>query len=168
MGLGAGKYQPTPKRVVGIKRAVRVAAGADHTIVLVTASLPPLPYMDTSFSTVNSQLCVGPIAALRTPSDSSVEVPVNDEEVNEDSVGGGQLITHEDDTSSIQAMSVTPLSLKQICEQQVADCVHLRNVLTTLSFAEFYDCQGLSLYCVDFILRYTFMLICCKILSLIE
>lgn len=46
LGLGHGKYQPIPKQVEGIKGAVSVACGVDHTMVLLGASIPPLPHSE--------------------------------------------------------------------------------------------------------------------------
>ena len=40
-------YQPIPKLVEGVKRAVSVAAGGDYTLVLTSASVPPMPFADT-------------------------------------------------------------------------------------------------------------------------
>ena len=40
-------YQPIPKLVEGVKRAVSVAAGGDYTLVLTSASVPPMPFTDT-------------------------------------------------------------------------------------------------------------------------
>ena len=47
LGLGAMNYQPIPKLVEGVKRAVSVAAGGDYTLVLTSASVPPMPFADT-------------------------------------------------------------------------------------------------------------------------
>ena len=55
LGHGAGSYQPVPKRVVGVKRAVQVASGDDHTVVLIAASLPPLPHADVMASLTSPQ-----------------------------------------------------------------------------------------------------------------
>lgn len=49
LGHGYGKYQPVPKRVLGVKRAIAVAAGEDHTLVLQAAFVPPLPLADLVF-----------------------------------------------------------------------------------------------------------------------
>lgn len=38
-------YQPIPKLVEGVKRAVSVAAGGDYTLVLTSASVPPMPFI---------------------------------------------------------------------------------------------------------------------------
>lgn len=46
LGLGAGSYQPIPKLVGGVKRAVSVAAGGDYTLVLTSATVPSMPFQD--------------------------------------------------------------------------------------------------------------------------
>jgi hypothetical protein len=46
LGLGAGSYQPIPKLIGGVKRAVSVAAGGDYTLVLTSASVPSMPFRD--------------------------------------------------------------------------------------------------------------------------
>ncbi len=40
---GESSYEPLPKRVPGLKRAVKVSAGEDHTLVITRTSLPELP-----------------------------------------------------------------------------------------------------------------------------
>jgi hypothetical protein len=42
--VGVGRWQPVPKRVVGLKRVARVAAGPEHTVVLVSPSYPAVPH----------------------------------------------------------------------------------------------------------------------------
>ncbi len=44
LGHGLHNWMPVPKRVVGLKRAVKVAAGPEHTLCLLSASAPPLPH----------------------------------------------------------------------------------------------------------------------------
>ena len=46
LGLGSGSYQPIPKLVGGVKRAVSVAAGGDYTLVLTSATVPDMPFSD--------------------------------------------------------------------------------------------------------------------------
>ena len=54
LGLGSGSYQPIPKLVGGVKRAVSVAAGGDYTLVLTSASVPDLPFQNLILSNENS------------------------------------------------------------------------------------------------------------------
>ena len=54
LGLGSGSYQPIPKLVGGVKRAVSVAAGGDYTLVLTSASVPDLPFQNLIISNENS------------------------------------------------------------------------------------------------------------------
>ena len=58
LGLGKGiRNQLLPKRVLGVKRAVGVAVGDDHTLVLTAASLPPLPLSDVSCGRFQRKCC---------------------------------------------------------------------------------------------------------------
>ncbi len=52
------RFQPVPKRVMGIKRAVQVAIGENHTLVLTAASLPPLPHFDKICDTEVAEDCI--------------------------------------------------------------------------------------------------------------
>ena len=98
MGLGKGiRNQPLPKRILGVKRAVGVAMGDDHTLVLTAASLPPLPLSDV--------MMLGPSAsaALRRNSRSgSFSMPGECKGFKEDgrrsrSNSKFDLIAHDDD-----------------------------------------------------------------------
>ena len=69
LGLGAMNYQPIPKLVEGVKRAVSVAAGGDYTLVLTSASVPPMPFTDThGLSTDTSRHANTPFKKSNTPS----------------------------------------------------------------------------------------------------
>lgn len=44
LGHGVGSsYEPAPRRVLGVKRAVKIATGETHTLVLTSYNRPPLP-----------------------------------------------------------------------------------------------------------------------------
>jgi alpha-tubulin suppressor-like RCC1 family protein len=45
MGHAGVRWQPDPKRVPGVSRAVAVAAAKEHTVFLMGASFPPLPVL---------------------------------------------------------------------------------------------------------------------------
>lgn len=89
LGLGCGKYQPEPKRVVGIKRAIAVASSSHHTLVLQSATLPTLPLADVFFSpdptTQQQQQLEESDSAESTDTDNMGDGADDDEE--EDSVG---------------------------------------------------------------------------------
>lgn len=53
LGHGSGSYQPIPKVVGGVKRAVSVAAGGDYTLVLTSAYVPEMPFSDIICNTVD-------------------------------------------------------------------------------------------------------------------
>jgi hypothetical protein len=103
-----------------VKGAIRAACGVDHTIVLVAASIPPLPH-------------TGPVSLhLQGP---AVEDPAV-----------------EDPAVEVEAPR-SVLSLKELCEQSVAQSVHLHNVVSLLNFAAYYSCSGLFSFALQFILR---------------
>ena len=56
LGLGSGLYQPIPKLIGGIKRAVSVAAGSDYTLVLTSATVPAMPFNDAQSETLSSAM----------------------------------------------------------------------------------------------------------------
>jgi hypothetical protein len=118
LGHGQGKYQPTPKPIEGVKGAVKVACGVDHTIVLIGASIPPIPHLESSLA-----------LNLHTSSDTTDESPV---------------------VSTPRPL----LSLKELCEQKIAQSVHLQNVISILNFASYYSCHGLYSFALQFILRF--------------
>lgn len=73
LGLGAGSYQPIPKLIGGVKRAVSVAAGGDYTLVLTSASVPSMPFRDV-FSGSNAMASLKGSAPRKTQM-SSVVIP---------------------------------------------------------------------------------------------
>ena len=54
MGHAGVRWQPDPKRVPGVSRAVAVAAAKDHTVYLMGASFPPIPELPKMIHGVNS------------------------------------------------------------------------------------------------------------------
>jgi Regulator of chromosome condensation (RCC1) repeat len=68
LGLGAMNYQPIPKLVEGVKRAVSVAAGGDYTLVLTSASVPPMPFISAHGSSIDiSRHTTTPLKTENTP-----------------------------------------------------------------------------------------------------
>lgn len=62
-------YQPIPKLVEGVKRAVSVAAGGDYTLVLTSASVPPMPFISTHGPSIDiSRHTTTPLKTENTPS----------------------------------------------------------------------------------------------------
>jgi Regulator of chromosome condensation (RCC1) repeat len=69
LGLGAMNYQPIPKLVEGVKRAVSVAAGGDYTLVLTSASVPPMPFISAHGPSIDiSRHTTTPLKTDNTPS----------------------------------------------------------------------------------------------------
>ena len=50
LGHAGVRWQPNPKRVPGVHRAVSVAVAKEHTVLLIGTSVPPLPNTDRSWS----------------------------------------------------------------------------------------------------------------------
>jgi len=50
LGHEGVRFQPDPKRVPGVTRAVGVAAAKEHTVLLIGTTFPPLPSIDTGSS----------------------------------------------------------------------------------------------------------------------
>ena len=121
-------FQPVPRRVVGIKRAVQLASGADHTIVLCSASLPPLPFQSGPHEDV-----------ISSGSENS----------------SGQMVpaVKEDEKSQPYSNAAKILSLKSMCELTLADSVDIGNVAHMLEIASTFDARELISYCSSFILK---------------
>jgi hypothetical protein len=127
LGHGEGKYQPLPKPVEGIKGAVKVACGVDHTIVLIAACIPALPHFEASLMldlNLSSDEPDDPLSPAPSPPPPLVVTT-----------------------------SRPLLTLKELCEQRVAQNVHLQNVISILNFASYYSCHGLYSFALQFILR---------------
>lgn len=137
-----------------------VAAGPDHTVVLVQASCPPLPHLALSTS-ATSQGNTTRIRGDRTLSleegveskgelDSDSDLDSVDEEGDEqavESVGelpAGLCRTRSDGGSE-------PLTLKQHCELALAREVDLRNAASLLAYADALDAPDLVKYCATFV-----------------
>lgn len=61
-------YQPIPKLVEGVKRAVSVAAGGDYTLVLTSASVPPMPFISAHGPSIDiSKHTTTPLKTENTP-----------------------------------------------------------------------------------------------------
>ena len=138
---GYEKYQPIPKRVIGIKRAVSVAVGEDHTLVLTAASVPTLPYEDL----IDESLYVNNHHIELTESldpDNSFSFEVDDNKVDDNMI----------DVSNDVFYKYVP-SLQSLCEREVAKGVDTRNVISLLSYAEDACCSELATFCSEFIVR---------------
>jgi len=177
LGHGQGSWQPVPKRVVGLKRGIKVAAGPEHTVVLLSASSPALPHPHADLKEVQARLA------------AAVSGRANDEDEEEDegesrspspfsvgssSEGDGDLFAIDDVkalmplfhggghdkkksnkgglASSLPALIVLP-TLKELCERAIAAQVDMRNAISVLAHAEALDSRELAGYCVEFVQR---------------
>jgi len=137
---GYEKYQPIPKRVIGIKRAVSVAVGEDHTLVLTAASIPTLPYEDLIDESLYVKDQIGLTESIDPNNSFSFEV--DDNKVDDNKM---------DDNNDIFYKYVP--SLQSLCEREVAKGVDTRNVISLLSYAEDACCSELGTFCSEFIVR---------------
>lgn len=137
---GYEKYQPIPKRVIGIKRAVSVAVGEDHTLVITAASVPRLPYQDI----IDESLCEQIESAEPIDPNNSFCFENDDAVIQDDKI--------DDNTETELFYKYVP-SLQSLCEREVAKGVDTRNVISLLSYAEDSCCLELATFCSEFIVR---------------
>ena len=138
LGPNNGKYQPVPKRVVGVKQAISAGVGEDHTLVLTCQNVPPLPHCDL----------VAPPFSVNIMSKEAREDESDDENIHEICVD----ISVCDDQKSPTIWSHVP-SLHQLCERQLSVLVDSRNVISVLAAAESYNAHSLVRFCSSFIQR---------------
>jgi len=143
---GYEKYQPIPKRVMGIKKAVAVTVGEDHTIVLTASSLPKLPYQELFEANYSTSIESSNVDTSFDNFDCSFNNDFNLLQDNSDSNNNNNLVNKE------QFFSYVP-SLKSLCEREVAKGVDTRNVISLLSYSEDSNCTELASYCSEFIVR---------------
>eukprot|EP00599_Poterioochromonas_sp_BG-1_P006764 CAMPEP_0173134324 /NCGR_PEP_ID=MMETSP1105-20130129/1224_1 /TAXON_ID=2985 /ORGANISM="Ochromonas sp., Strain BG-1" /LENGTH=1098 /DNA_ID=CAMNT_0014046101 /DNA_START=281 /DNA_END=3577 /DNA_ORIENTATION=+ len=131
----AVSYQPVPKKVYDIKRAVKVTAGEDYTLVLTSITLPsPFPF---------------PCDLEQT---SKVKSAVRG--IEEDYQYGDDLYY-----SSLKPQQVEDVpklnipSLQHLCAEKLCSQVTLKNVLNGLVFAERFNSELLIEYCTEYIQR---------------
>lgn len=154
LGYGSSKYQPVPKHVVGVKKAVSVACGEDHTLVLQSASLPTLPFTD-QVEIVTAQVSSQPqktsdvdvdLSNLDLSTDVEDEVPSTGKVMKQ---GGGSDVPVSSNAATV-TWTRAP-SLKELCQRKLAENVNLRTVLPLLVTAQSFDCTELTTYCNSFI-----------------
>lgn len=171
LGHGHGSWQPVPKRVVGLKRGVKVAAGPEHTVVLLLASSPALPHPHAALRAVRSELVAGkkvceegdgeeeadsrsssPFSDTRSEADGNL-FEIDDVETfkplshGSDVMGSSTEIGHP-----VPAVQPNP-SLKELCERTIAAQVDMRNAISVLAHAEALDAKDLAGFCVEFVQR---------------
>ena len=151
LGQGCGRHQPLPQRVVGLKNAVAVSAGENHTLVLIATSIPRLPYAD----------CIPAVEQKRVTVPTSMSRP--------------QLLDFRDkyqfsdDDAPVAIEGITPIpSLQQLCINKVAQSITMRNVVSAMVLAEQIYCKSLVKFCVCMMLRYFLDIESCFILFCVE
>lgn len=129
------RFQPVPKRVMGIKRAVQVAIGENHTLVLTAASLPPLPHFD--------KICDTEVKGITDDIDNEPDDYIECEkcvklntEVAEDCISWVSMPT-----------------LTELCERTLAKCITYKTMIQILSVAESLECKSLLTFCFNFVQR---------------
>lgn len=159
LGSGNCKYQPIPKRVVGIKKAVVVACGEDHTLVLQSASLPTIPFTDrmelvtTGVSLLSKQKPLDNTDADLSQLDISTDL---EEDIIIDNKPSKRNNAQVLSTSTSKAMETIQVwtqmpTLKDLCQRKLAENVNLRTILPLLSTAQTFCCSELTTYCNSFI-----------------
>ena len=176
LGHGHGSWQPVPKRVVGLKRGIKVAAGPEHTVVLLSASSPALPHPHADLKAVQTRLAA---AGCGRTSDEDEDEDEGESRspspfsVGSSSEGNGDLFAiddvdalmplfhgrgHDEEKSrkgasaSLPAMLVLP-TLKELCERAIAAQVDMRNAISVLAHSEALNSRELAGYCVEFVQR---------------
>ncbi|CAM9287761.1 unnamed protein product [Discosporangium mesarthrocarpum] len=164
LGHGNGRWQPVAKRVSGLKKVVRAAAAPGHTVVLLAASCPQLPY-SSSFAPAVTKTQGEDEGGL----DDSESVDHDTDHQNRnhaanasprqlgavgvevDVAGMGEGLGLDADPAAELIQGDEPLTLKQHCEMVLAREVDLRNASTVLACAESMDAHALSSFCAEFI-----------------
>ena len=162
-----GSEDVLPRRVAGVKRAVSVSGGADHTLVLSSYSLPPLPLADHALFAEACPQTGAPFFA-RPSNHRTVAISPTVEKDDDDETDGNEN-EHEAGSTpaplpSIKAQSAesvediysetnsdeeTVPSLQALCQREVAKTVTIKTVLSALSFAEQFHATLLEEYCTN-------------------
>ena len=158
LGHGKSMFQPTPKRVIGVKRAIQVATGAHHTIILTSYSLPSLPYHD---SLDNKKDCSEHIIRSSSSTNNILhQEEEEEEELDEEEEGEEEADKDrksDQNSSSNKAGEINyhknVLSLKQYSEIALAKNVDITNVSQVLNYAKILAAHELASYCSQFILQ---------------
>eukprot|EP01038_Epipyxis_sp_PR26KG_P012214 gene12214-16363_t len=146
LGLDASKYQPVPKKISGIKRAIHVSAGDDYTIVTVCISVPASLIANHVYNddTSYEKLDVNNDNDNDTDSDENEQLNINKD----------NLITNHTKISSTQVMTFSSVpSLYNLCQNSISKLVNVKNAIQALQMAEMYNCSLLIMYCEEFIRR---------------
>lgn len=152
LGHGNVNFQPVPKRVIGVKRAVSVACGANHTLVLLSATMPLLPLSAQPPALLKRDATPVSLSGLSS-SDSDSDSDDDDTHLSEPDP---QFEEHaESEPATSLAVGLPELysapTLKQLCERSLAQSVNIKNAISLLAHAEILDANLLAAFCVQFI-----------------
>lgn len=176
-GKSTHEGDSVPRRVATVKRAVTVSAAVDHTLVVCSYSLPPLPLAEWPMFVDCCPQTGKPVRGAGEPvlqTEAHLEEGGDDEA---DSEGAGQDIssatpaTQQPEEGRIIALSAEGPnkeeeegndfesdaedenipSLMNLCQREVAKSVTLKTVISALSFAEQFSAQLLVDYCHNYI-----------------
>ena len=136
MGQGLGKYQPIPKRVVGIKKAIKVACGDYHTMVLTSYYMPALPHPEIDISEDAEE------ELSDCPEDSNRNADSDENDFESDNVV----------LNSTGVVVRDAPTLKQLAERSLASFVDCRSVFPLMDAAEALNAPHLASYCSSFLL----------------
>ena len=146
--------------MVGVKKAVSVACGDDHTLVLQAASLPALLYEEVFLPLTPAQPTES--HSSRSSSDPTSGLGLDDSMLEDGD--SGDVSPHTTEPAPLKASTrlhgrhdviirhaTKVLSLQQLCQRELAKQVNLRTALPVLSLAYSTGCIDLMTYCYDFI-----------------
>jgi hypothetical protein len=144
--------------VPGIRRAVAVTAGPDHTIVLTAAALPPLPLADHPMfehrCRETGRLLEESVEHAVHTAKEVTSAEADDEGTQRD--GTPEVAAEDkaaDDDSTAADESGVP-SLFALCQRQLAKTVTAKTAVCALMCAEQVSATELERYCVSYLQRY--------------
>lgn len=154
-----------PKRVVGIKKAVDVACGENHTLVIQAASLPSKLPLDSIFipddepifksSKSESSVVLKTERFIRSRSNSEFTPDIDDDSDNDEDTEShiqSKKLAHHGQSNHKQSFYLTSVpSLRELCQRKLSEFVNLRTVLPILSVAQLTYCTDLITYCNSFV-----------------
>jgi alpha-tubulin suppressor-like RCC1 family protein len=159
----AVNYQPIPKKVYGIKRAVKVSVAEDYTLVLTSINIPSVHDYFPSFlypTTLVEEGWTGKKTNMKKENSNPdfYEYYGDDLHHSEIPASSSSSSSLAAVPSSIMVESFSPIeqeipSLSSLCQRVLCKSINFKNVLNALSFAERFSALQLGEYCTDFLAR---------------
>jgi alpha-tubulin suppressor-like RCC1 family protein len=158
----AVNYQPIPKKVYGIKRAVKVSVAEDYTLVLTSMNIPSVNDYFPSFlypweTLREEERLAGNATKLKNEKSNPDFYEYYGDDLHYSEVlASTSLITTA--SPSIVIESSSPITqdiptLSSLCQKVLCKSINFKNVLSALSFAERFSALQLGEYCTDFLAR---------------